>query len=97
MLTEHDALSRYCPILGHDVPFSYCRRPGQEIPCRKIFDCWWETFDIKSFIANNYSEDIQKAIAQPPIPKILSLLEIIEQAGRRNAAAARESERGGHR
>jgi hypothetical protein len=84
MLTDHDTLTRRCPMLGHEVPFSYCRQPGQEIPCRKIFDCWWETFDIQAFIATNYTEEIQKAIAQPPKPKILSLLEIIEQASRRN-------------
>jgi hypothetical protein len=77
-------LSRRCPMLGHDVPFSYCREPAQEIPCRKIYDCWWEQFDIKSFIAAHYSDEVQKAIVQPPKPKMLSLLEIIEQASRRN-------------
>jgi hypothetical protein len=81
MITEHDKLTCRCPMLGHDVPFSYCRAPGQEIPCRKIFDCWWEEFDIKAFIEGNYSGDVQKAITQPPKPKMLSLLEIIEQAG----------------
>ena len=83
-MTEHDTRTRHCPMLGHDVPFSYCRQPGQEIPCRKIFDCWWETIDIQAFIANYYSEEVQKAIVQPPTPKMLSLLEIIEQASRRN-------------
>jgi hypothetical protein len=86
MLTEHDNLSRRCPMLGNDVPFSYCRQPGQEIPCRKIFDCWWETIDIQTFIAKNYSEEIQKAIMQPPKPKMLSLIEIIEQAQKRASA-----------
>jgi hypothetical protein len=88
MLTQHDALSRRCPMLGNEVPFSYCRQPGQEIPCRKIFDCWWETFDIKAFIASTYSEDVQTAILQPPKPKVLSLIEIIEQASRRNQPVA---------
>ena len=85
MLTEHDNRSRRCPMLGHDVPFSYCRQPGKEIPCRKIFDCWWETLDIKAFIENHYSTAIQTAISAPPKPKVLSLLELIEQAGRRSA------------
>jgi hypothetical protein len=90
-MTEHDTLTRHCPILGHDIPFSYCRRPGQEIPCRKIYDCWWETFDIKTFIANNYGEDIQEAITQPPKPKMLSLLEIIEQASKRSTKSESET------
>ena len=85
MITAYDKLSRRCPMLGNDVPFSYCREPAQEIPCRKIFDCWWETVDIKAFIAGNYSREIQEAIAQPPKPKMLSLIEIIEQASRRSA------------
>lgn len=85
MLTDHDARTRRCPMLGHEVPFSYCRQPAQEVPCRKIHDCWWETFDIKAFIENHYSKDIQTAILAPPKPKVLSLLEIIEQASRRSA------------
>jgi hypothetical protein len=84
MLIEHDTLSQRCPMLGHEVPFSYCRQPGQEVPCRKIFDCWWETFDIKKFIEENYSRETRAAILQPPKPKVLSLLEIIEQAGKKN-------------
>jgi hypothetical protein len=86
MLTEHDSLSRRCPMLGHEVAFSYCRRPGQDDPCRKMLDCWWETVDIRTFVADNYSEDIQNAMIQPPKPKMLSLIEIIEQARRRNSA-----------
>jgi hypothetical protein len=86
MPTEHDALSRRCPMLGHDVPFSYCRQPGQEIPCRKIYDCWWETIYIQAFIAENYGEEIQNAITAPPKPKMLSLLDIIEQANKRTQA-----------
>ena len=54
MITEHDAKKRRCPMLGHEVAFSYCREPGSETPCRKIFDCWWETFDVSAFINDHY-------------------------------------------
>jgi hypothetical protein len=77
MLTEHDSLSRRCPMLGHEVAFSYCRRPGQEIPCGGMFDCWWEAIDIRAFVADNYSEEVRNAMIQPPKPKMLSLIEII--------------------
>ena len=86
MLTEHDSLSRQCPMLGHEVAFSYCRRPGQENPCRRMCDCWWETIDIRAFVADNYSEEIRNAMIQPPTPKLLSLIELIEQARGRNSA-----------
>ena len=77
-------------MLGHEVPFSYCRQPGKGIPCRKIFDCWWETIDIKGFVEKNFSEEIQAALHEPPKPKMLSLLDIIEQA-RRNTASESDS------
>jgi hypothetical protein len=86
MLTEHDGIVRRCPLLGHEVAFSYCRQPGQENPCGRMFDCWWETIDIQAFVADNYSEEIQNAMIRPPKPKMLSLIEIIEQARRRNSA-----------
>jgi hypothetical protein len=85
MLTEHDKLLQRCPMLGHEVAFSYCRQPGQEIPCRKMLDCWWETIDIKAFVAENYSEEIQNAINQPPKPKMLSILDLVDQARKSNS------------
>jgi hypothetical protein len=85
MLTKHDSLLQRCPMLGHEVTFSYCRQPGQEVPCRKILDCWWEAIDIRAFVADNYSEEIQNAIVQPPKPKMLSLLEIIERTRKANS------------
>jgi hypothetical protein len=85
MLTQHDALTTRCPMLGHEVSFSYCRQPGQEIPCRKIFDCWWEAIDIQAFISENYSQEIQNALRQPPKPKMLSILEIVEQVRKKDS------------
>ena len=67
-------------MLGHEVGFDYCRQPGKETPCRKIFDCWDEKFDIVEFIKQNYGEEMVEKIQAPPKPKILSLLELIEQA-----------------
>ncbi|MBD3274883.1 MAG: hypothetical protein GF372_06200 [Candidatus Marinimicrobia bacterium] len=85
MITDHDNKSRRCPMLGHPVQFSYCREPGQEIPCRKIFDCWWETFDIQSYMDTHYDEEIIAKITEPPKPKMSSLAELIQQAQERTA------------
>jgi len=76
----HDHRSRRCPMLGHPVAFSYCRTPGSDRPCRKIFDCWWEAFDVEAFIRSCYGEDRIAEITAPPKGKMLSLVELIEQA-----------------
>jgi len=71
-------------MLGHEVSFGYCRQGGTELPCRKIFDCWFETFDIKDFMQQNYTEEQIQQILSPPTPKLTSLYELIQQA-RKNA------------
>jgi hypothetical protein len=51
----HD-LDIHCPRLGGTVPFRYCLAPGEPNPCFKILDCWWETFDITSYLRNQLPE-----------------------------------------
>jgi len=81
-VTSQDARKRRCPMLGHDVSFSYCRAPGRELPCGKIFDCWWETFDVESFVRAHFSEaDIRKILA-PRQDKASSLVDLIDKAKR---------------
>ncbi len=69
-------------MLGHGIEFSYCRAPGSETPCRKIFDCWWEEFDVVTFIRRHYGDEGVRRILEPPKQKVLSLAELIEQAKR---------------
>lgn len=76
----HDHRSRRCPMLGHSVSFSYCRAPARERPCRKVLDCWWETFDVREFIRSSHGEEGLAEITAPPKERILSLVELIEQA-----------------
>jgi hypothetical protein len=71
-------------MLGGEITFSYCRQPGQELPCRKIFDCWWEEFDITAFMTENFTEETRNSVTQPPKQKALSILEIVEQARKNN-------------
>lgn len=76
----HDHRQRRCPMLGHEVPFSYCRQPASDLPCRKVFDCWWQRFDVEGFIRAHYGdEDIEKILA-PRQDKTVSLLELIQKA-----------------
>jgi len=70
----------YCRLLGHEVPFSYCRRPGSDVFCKNITGCWEGRIDIHSFLAANYtSEQIAQAF-KPKAPKIVSLLDLIQKA-----------------
>jgi hypothetical protein len=64
------------------VTFAYCRKPGSDTPCNKILDCWWEAFDVAAFMAEHYGEEAVAATLAPPKPKMLSLIELIEQAKR---------------
>jgi len=72
-------------MLGHEVAFIYCRAPGNEIPCRKVYDCWWEFFDVASFMKKHYDEATINKITAPPPPKTATLLDLIEQAKKRVA------------
>lgn len=70
----------YCRRLGHDVDFSYCRMAGQPLPCFKIFDCWYERFDIKGFMESHYTPDEIKTLLTPPQDKVSTLYDLIEKA-----------------
>ncbi len=80
MIDEHDDKIRRCPMLGHELAFSYCRQPGREIPCARIFDCWWDRLDIVDFVQDHYDPDTIVEIRKPRQPKMASLVEIIERA-----------------
>jgi len=80
--TEQDPLERRCPRLGGPVTFAYCRCgdiDGQ--PCFKIFDCWWERFDVVALMRELLPPDAFARLSQSrPAPKIASLLDVIAQA-----------------
>jgi len=95
MLTEHDQdfLPR-CRRLGQEVAFGYCRQETDGKPCRLILDCWWERFDVRSFLQDHLSEEamvqVERAGASAPPSKVLSLLEMVQQAKERLALAQRD-------
>ena len=71
-----------CPRLGNPVPFKYCMDNGDNTgPCFKIMDCWWEDFDIRSYLEKRLSpEALDKLLKSKPPSKVASLVELIEQA-----------------
>ena len=97
MLNEHDQdLHLRCCRLGHEVNFGYCRQESSGKPCRLILDCWWERFDVRSFLRAHLPEEVmvqvERAGASPPPSKVLGLLDMIEQAKERLASVNPDSE-----
>ncbi len=84
MITDFDNEERRCPLLGHQICFEYCRSANHEAPCRKILDCWFERFPIVDFMNEHFSQEEIARIKEPPKNKVLSLLELIQQAKERS-------------
>jgi len=80
-IEEHDALIIYCPQLGGEIPFRYCRMVNEDLPCRKIMVCWEFRIEISKFLTKHYSfEQIEHALAPPTKTRLDTILELIEKA-----------------
>jgi len=81
-----DEFNIRCPRLGHQISFSYCRTENQGLPCFKTLDCWYSHFQVEEFLKEELTPDVwEKVFAAPPKPKMLSLLELIEEAKKRDS------------
>jgi hypothetical protein len=78
------------------LTFGYCRQETSGKPCRLILDCWWERFDVRSFLQAHLPEEgmaqVERAGAAPAPSKVLSLVEMIQQAKDRLALNRPEAE-----
>ncbi len=83
MKEQYDSREGYCKMLGHFLTFEYCRTSNKGIPCSKVLDCWFESFDVQHWLGENFSATEQRSIFQAVKPKIVSLAEILEQAQQR--------------
>jgi hypothetical protein len=73
-----------CPRLGHPISFSYCRSENMGIPCFKTLDCWFEHFPVENYFREALTpEEWGSAFQKPLKTKVMSLLELIEQAKNR--------------
>ena len=73
-----------CPRLGHQISFSYCRSENRGLPCFKTLDCWFEHFLVEAFLRKELTPaEWDKVFERPVKPKIVSLVELIEQAKER--------------
>lgn len=80
-----DRLQRRCPRLGGPVSFRYCLTADEEgKPCHKTIDCWWEVFDVVSFLRSHLSEKAFESLTRMrPMNKVSSLVSLIEKTRER--------------
>jgi hypothetical protein len=71
-------------MLGHQVPFEYCRQCNNSLPCRKIIDCWSHEIDVRSYLEKRYTPEEITQILSPPKPKLLQIIEIARKASAKN-------------
>jgi hypothetical protein len=77
---DFDDKECYCRMLGHHLSFSYCRSCQEGAPCFKILDCWFDKFDVRKFIEENYAAEEIEGFLKPPKPKVQTLITLIQQA-----------------
>jgi endonuclease/exonuclease/phosphatase family metal-dependent hydrolase len=84
-----DDLVIRCRRLGHEVPFKYCRTLEGQTVCPSIRDCWWERFDVDSWLKESLTPDeYEKLVAgAPPPPKVSRILDIIESVKKKTKMA----------
>lgn len=79
--TAPPSFSIRCPRLGHEIPFSYCRRENSGLPCSRAITCWQDHFDVSGYLNSELTPDEWKASFEtPPKPKMLTLFELIQRA-----------------
>jgi hypothetical protein len=84
---ELDKFEMRCPRLGHQISFSYCRREGGNLPCSRAIQCWAALLPVEAFFRANIGEEAYTRCFELPLkPKMISLVELIEQAKRKEKA-----------
>lgn len=70
-------------MLGHHVPFTYCRTLQDNLPCSKILDCYFERLPVRKWLDESYSAEELEKILKPPEPKLSTILDHVKQAQER--------------
>jgi hypothetical protein len=84
ILPPSDDYKIRCPRLGHPISFTYCRSENMGVPCFKTFDCWFEHFPVEEYLRETLTrEDWDRAFQPSGKTKVMSILELIEQARNR--------------
>lgn len=83
VLPPEDHVQIRCPRLGHQIHFAYCLKENNGLPCFKTLDCWHGLFAVEDYLRRILAPDTwDRVFGRPAKPKLLSLLELVEQARR---------------
>jgi hypothetical protein len=83
MKTEHDHKLIRCPKLGDEMTFAYCLREAGDLPCARILQCWFRSFDVESLLKDRLTSSQWEGFTGAKTKdKVASLIEIIENAKR---------------
>lgn len=81
---SHDHLELRCPKLGGEVTFAYCLMEGGDLPCPRTIVCWQPYFPVENLLREKLTqEQWDRCFGQKPKEKIVSLIELIEVAKKR--------------
>ena len=83
MIEQYDDETIRCPRVGGEVNFMFCRSENNMSPCRFITGCWQMRVDINEFLEEHFADEEVDLIFAPPKQKLVSLLELMEQAKKR--------------
>lgn len=79
-IDSHDHIQQYCRMLGHKVPFAYCRSMNDDLPCGNTLDCWKNVFAVDDFVSRFYTKEEIALFLVPPKPKLTQIYEIMTKA-----------------
>lgn len=71
----------YCPKLGHQIFFAYCRTENMGTPCIKALDCWFHYFPVTDYLRSELTpEEWSATFETPRTSKVVTLATLIEKA-----------------
>ncbi len=82
-MDRYDKIDNYCRMLGHYLPFKYCRTLNKGLPCAKILDCHFENIPIQEFMEKQYTEAEKEKIFMPQPTKLSSIIDLVQKAKQR--------------
>ena len=78
--TVLDELETRCPRLGGPVPFDYCRKVAEGLPCSRTLVCWETQFPVIEYMSRVLTEDEWKIVFNAaPESRMEKILDIAEQ------------------
>jgi len=76
---QYDSFEKRCPLLGHQIQFSYCRQSESGKPCSRILRCWSDSSPIQSYITEFFGSDEMQRLTNSSKNKICTIVELINK------------------